>query len=57
MDDSTGFVPCTDQGKINAFINTAVGIFESDARVAGYAFSNGAGLGDVWPMMKDGKLR
>lgn len=57
VDDSTGFVPCTDQDEINSFIQTAVGIFESDSRVAAYAYSNGAGLGDVWPMMSNGQLR
>jgi hypothetical protein len=57
VDDSTGFIPCTDQGEINDFIWTAVSIFESDSRVAGYAYSNGEGLGDVWPLMKDGQLR
>ncbi|CAD6582580.1 MAG: hypothetical protein TREMPRED_003326 [Tremellales sp. Tagirdzhanova-0007] len=56
VDDSTGFTPCTDQGEIDSFIYTAVGIFENDSRVAGYAYSNGDGLGDVWPMMKDGQL-
>jgi hypothetical protein len=39
VDDSTGFVPCTDQSEINSFIWTAVQIFESDSRVAGYAYS------------------
>jgi hypothetical protein len=41
VDDSTGFVPCTDQNEINSFIWTAVQMFESDSRVAGYAYSNG----------------
>ena len=57
VDDSTGFTPCTDQNQINSFIWTAVGIFEADTRVAGYAYSNGEGLGDVWPMMNGGQLR
>jgi len=50
VDDSTGFVPCTDQGEINNFINQIVPLFEGDSRVAAYAYSNGEGLGDVWPM-------
>ncbi|KAJ7678904.1 glycosyl hydrolase catalytic core-domain-containing protein [Mycena polygramma] len=50
VDDSTGFTPCTDQGEINSFINDIVNLFEGDSRVAAYAYSNGEGLGDVWPM-------
>ncbi|KAJ7761874.1 glycosyl hydrolase catalytic core-domain-containing protein [Mycena maculata] len=50
VDDSTGFVPCTDQDEINTFINDIVALFESDSRVAAYAYSNGEGLGSVWPM-------
>ncbi|KAJ7455365.1 glycosyl hydrolase catalytic core-domain-containing protein [Mycena galericulata] len=50
VDDSTGFVPCTDQGEINTFINDIVALFEGDSRVAAYAYSNGEGLGNVWPM-------
>jgi len=50
VDDSTGFVPCTDQGEINSYINDIVALFESDSRVAAYAYSNGEGLGNVWPM-------
>ncbi|GFZ44057.1 hypothetical protein JCM24511_01778 [Saitozyma sp. JCM 24511] len=56
VDDSTGFVPCTDQNEINSFIWTAVQMFESDSRVAGYAYSNGAGLGNMWPMWSNGAL-
>ncbi|CAD6565070.1 MAG: hypothetical protein TREMPRED_000796 [Tremellales sp. Tagirdzhanova-0007] len=56
VDDSNGFVPCTDQGEINSFINTVVPMFESDSRVYGYAYSNGEGLGDVWPMWINGAL-
>lgn len=57
VDDVHGFAPCTDQGQIDEYIRTAVGIFESDSRVAAYAYSNGYGLGDVWPAMKNGQLR
>ncbi|WWC70282.1 uncharacterized protein I206_104232 [Kwoniella pini CBS 10737] len=56
VDDSTGFIPCTDQSEIDSFIHTAVDIFESDSRIAGYAYSNGYGLGDVWPMVSNGQL-
>ncbi|OCF60529.1 hypothetical protein L486_00162 [Kwoniella mangroviensis CBS 10435] len=56
VDDSTSFIPCTDQSEINSFIHTAVDIFESDSRIAGYAYSNGYGLGDVWPMVSNGQL-
>lgn len=48
VDDSTGFVPCTDQSEINGYINDVVDLFESDSRVYAYAYSNGAGLGSVW---------
>lgn len=56
VDDSTDFVPCTDQTAINTFINDIVDLFESDDRVYAYAYSNGEGLGDVWPMVVDGSL-
>jgi hypothetical protein len=38
VDDVNGFVPCTDQGEINSFINDIVDLFESDSRVAAYAY-------------------
>lgn len=57
VDDSTGFVPCTDQGEINSFISDIVDLFEGDSRVYAYAYSDGEGLGDVWPSTKNGKLR
>ncbi|KAK7033198.1 Glyco-hydro-cc domain-containing protein [Favolaschia claudopus] len=50
VDDVNGFTPCTDQGQINSFINQIVPLFEGDGRVAAYAYSNGMGLGNVWPM-------
>ncbi|GFZ49828.1 LOW QUALITY PROTEIN: hypothetical protein JCM24511_07231 [Saitozyma sp. JCM 24511] len=56
VDDSNGFTPCTDQGEINSFINDIVALFESDSRVYAYAYSNGEGLGDVWPMWSNGAL-
>jgi len=56
VDDSTGFVPCTDQSEIDSFINDIVALFESDSRVYAYAYSNGEGLGNVWPMMDGSSL-
>jgi len=50
VDDVNGFTPCSDQGEIDSFINDIVALFESDGRVAAYAFSNGKGLGSQWPM-------
>lgn len=56
VDDSSSFIPCTDQGEINQYISDIVDLFESDSRVAAYAYSDGYGLGDVWPTTKNGKL-
>ena len=57
VDDSSAFIPCTDQGQINNHIQQVVDLFEQDERVYAYAYSNGWGLGDVWPMWKsDGSL-
>jgi len=56
VDDSTGFVPCEDQGEIDQFINDIVALFESDSRVAAYAYSNGEGLGSNWPLCSNGAL-
>lgn len=52
-----GFTPCTDQGEINTFINDVVSYFERTADVYAYAYSNGLGLGDVWPLMDGSALR
>ncbi|WWC73899.1 uncharacterized protein I206_107871 [Kwoniella pini CBS 10737] len=56
VDDSTGFVPCDNQDAINSFIKEIVPLFENDTRVHAYAYSNGEGLGDVWPMWSNGAL-
>ncbi|CED82060.1 Uncharacterised protein family, glycosyl hydrolase catalytic domain [Phaffia rhodozyma] len=56
VDDSSSFVPCTDQTAINTFIADIVDIFEADSRVIGYAMSNGDGLGTVWPAWSNGAL-
>jgi len=50
VDDSSGFVPCTSQSEINTFLDDIVDLFEGDSRVAAYAYSNGEGLGNIWPM-------
>jgi hypothetical protein len=57
VDDANGFTPCTDQSEINTYINDIVALFESDERVYAYAYSDGLGLGDVWPTVKNGQLR
>ncbi|WVR07899.1 hypothetical protein IAU60_004942 [Kwoniella sp. DSM 27419] len=56
VNDVGTFEPSTDQGQIDTFINEIVDLFESDDRVHAYAYSNGAGLDNVWPMWKDGAL-
>ncbi|WWC66085.1 uncharacterized protein I303_108707 [Kwoniella dejecticola CBS 10117] len=56
VDDSSSFIPCTDQSEINTYINEIVDLFEGDSRVHAYAYSNGDGLGDVWPMYSNGAL-
>lgn len=54
--DQNGFTPCTDQNEINSFIMDIVDLFESDDRVYAYAYTDGNGLGTVWPPTKDGQL-
>jgi hypothetical protein len=56
VDDSTGFHPCTDQGEIDSFISDIVDLFEADDRVYAYAYSDGEGLGSVWPTVQNGAL-
>ena len=48
--DQPSWEPCTDQSEINTFINDVVKYFEESAHVVAYGPSNGAGLGDVWPL-------
>ena len=55
--DHNTFTPCTNQQQINLFIHQVVDYFEHDSRVYAYAFSNGEGLGEVWPMMRNGIFR
>ncbi|KAG6910868.1 hypothetical protein DXG01_007185 [Tephrocybe rancida] len=56
VNDKNGFVPCTNQGEINNYISTVVKYLESDSRVYAYAYSNGLGLGNVWPLMRGNSL-
>lgn len=56
VDDSTSFVPCTDQTEIDTFIADIVDLFEADSRVYAYAYSDGEGLGSVWPTVSNGAL-
>ncbi|KAK5109873.1 hypothetical protein LTR62_006480 [Meristemomyces frigidus] len=50
VNDEPSWQPCTDQTQINSFINDVVSYFEGNDNVVAYGPSNGAGLGDVWPL-------
>ncbi|RDB25845.1 Alkali-sensitive linkage protein 1 [Hypsizygus marmoreus] len=56
VNDHNGFVPCTDQEEIDTFIKEIVPFLEANEHVYAYAYSNGLGLGDVWPLMKGNSL-
>ncbi|KAF8071823.1 glycosyl hydrolase catalytic core-domain-containing protein [Lyophyllum atratum] len=56
VNDKDGFTPCTNQDEINAYINDIVPYLQSHERVYAYAYSNGLGLGNVWPLMHGGSL-
>ncbi|KAF8896451.1 glycosyl hydrolase catalytic core-domain-containing protein [Infundibulicybe gibba] len=56
VNDVNGFTPCTDQAQIDKFIKDTVDYLQNSDQVAAFAYSNGLGLGDVWPLMKNGKL-
>ncbi|KAI7303366.1 hypothetical protein KC315_g15728, partial [Hortaea werneckii] len=56
VNDADGWSPCTDQTQINKLINDAVSYFESNEHVVAYGPSNGAGLGNVWPLTSNGEL-
>ncbi|KAL0954527.1 hypothetical protein HGRIS_003494 [Hohenbuehelia grisea] len=56
VDDHNTFTPCTNQGQINQYIFDIVDLLEAHPHVVAYAYSDGMGLGDVWPSTKDGKL-
>ena len=55
--DSQGFIPCTDQMEIDNFINEIVPYMQENLNISAYAYSNGLGLGDVWPLMQGDLLR
>jgi len=55
--DKQGFTPCTDQQEINNFINEVVPYMQENSNIQAYAYSNGLGLGDVWPLTKGDSLR
>ena len=54
--EDQSWTPCTDQTEIDQFISDIVKLFEEDSRVYAYAYSNGEGLGDVWPAIANGQL-
>jgi len=54
VNDHNTFQPCTNQQQINSFIPQVVDYFEHEPRIQAYAYSNGLGLGNVWPMMHNG---
>lgn len=56
VDDFQGFRPCTDQAEIDGFINDVVPYLQAHPNVYAYAYSNGLGLGDVWPLMSGNSL-
>jgi len=56
VDDRNGFVPCTDQQEINIFINEIVPYMQGNPNILAYAYSNGLGLGDAWPLMNGNSL-
>ncbi|KAK1036393.1 hypothetical protein LTR33_016356 [Friedmanniomyces endolithicus] len=50
VNDQPSWSPCTDQTQIDTFINDVVSYFEGSSDVVAYGPSNGAGLGDAWPL-------
>ncbi|KAK5163247.1 uncharacterized protein LTR77_010833 [Saxophila tyrrhenica] len=54
--DQPSWEPCTDQGEIDRFIKDVVKYFEGNKHVVAYGPSNGEGLGEVWPLTREGKL-
>jgi len=50
VNDSPSWNPCDDQDTIDTFIKEVVEYFEGNENVIAYGPSNGAGLGDVWPL-------
>ena len=57
VDDKDEFTPCSDQGEIDSFLQQAIPWLQANESVVAYAPSNGAGLGDTWPLFtEDGDL-
>lgn len=56
VNDQPSWKPCTDQAQIDTYIKDLVRYFEGNKHVVAYGPSNGEGLGDVWPLTKDGEL-
>ncbi|MCJ1449064.1 MAG: hypothetical protein MMC23_009583 [Stictis urceolatum] len=54
--DQNGFTPCESQDQINTYINDAVDLFEANEHIFAYGYSDGLGLGDSWPPVKNGEL-
>ncbi|CAJ2508965.1 Uu.00g139910.m01.CDS01 [Anthostomella pinea] len=50
VNDHPTWAPCTEQSQVDSFINDVVAYFEGNDDVVAYGPSNGAGLGDVWPL-------
>jgi hypothetical protein len=55
--DTQGFTPCSDQQEINNFINEIVPYLQGNPNISAYAYSNGLGLGELWPLMQGNSLR
>lgn len=51
--DQDNFTPCSDQGQINQWISDVVDLFENNEHILAYAYTDGNGLGDVWPPTND----
>ncbi|EAU85663.1 hypothetical protein E4U52_000979 [Claviceps spartinae] len=54
VNDNPNFVPCTNQAEIDRFINEIVPYLERHPKVYAYAYSNGLGLGNKWPLTTPG---
>ena len=50
VDDQT-WTPCTDADEIKTFIQEVVAFLQGNESVVAYGYSNGNGLGTVWPMI------
>ncbi|KAK5996163.1 hypothetical protein PT974_04591 [Cladobotryum mycophilum] len=50
--DQQGFKACSDQNQINKWIYDVVDLFEHNEHVAAYAYTDGGGLGNLWPPLR-----